>query len=134
MHANSACMFYAPNSSKIVWKSQNGTKTPVNLGAGKKLTCFDPLWKGCLYFLLFFLTIVGPAHHTYNIPLTKKYFNEIILFQNSPVQPLTPASPRPPLSVGRHYAWPPDGGGGNWPSMFSRTWCTQHPSHSTWQR
>jgi hypothetical protein len=39
-------MFYAPYASIVVWKSQNGTKTLVNLGAGKKLMCFDPLQKG----------------------------------------------------------------------------------------
>ena len=41
-----------------------------------------------MIFLIYFLTTIGPVHHTYNIQLTKKYFNEIILFQNSPVQPL----------------------------------------------
>jgi hypothetical protein len=35
-----------------------------------------------------FLTTIGPAHHTYNIQFTKNNFNEIILFQNSPLQPL----------------------------------------------
>ncbi len=85
MHVNNAYMFYAPYASKEVWKSQNGAKTLVNLGAGKKLTCFDPLQKGCRDI---FLTTIGPAHHTYNIQLTKINFIEIILFQNSPVQPL----------------------------------------------
>ena len=31
------------------------------------------------------MTTIGPAHHTYNIRFTKNNFNEIILFQNSPV-------------------------------------------------
>jgi len=82
-------MFYAQYASIVVWKSQNGAKTLVNLGAGKKLTCFDPLRKGCCDFFNFFLTTIGPAHHTYNVQLTKNNFYEIILFQNSPVQPLT---------------------------------------------
>jgi hypothetical protein len=47
MHVNNACMFYAPYASIVVWNSQNGAKALVNLGAGNKLTCFDPLWKGC---------------------------------------------------------------------------------------
>jgi urease accessory protein UreH len=46
MHVNNACMFYAPHASIVVWKSQIGAKTLVNLGAGKKLMCFDPLQKG----------------------------------------------------------------------------------------
>jgi hypothetical protein len=55
MHVNSACMFYAPHASIVVWKSQIGAKTLLNLGAGKKLTCFDPLRKGCrIFFNLFF--------------------------------------------------------------------------------
>jgi hypothetical protein len=80
MHVNNACMFYAPHASIVVWKSQIGAKTLVNLGTGKKLMCFDPLRKGC-YILV---------QHT--IPTTfnsqKNNFNEIFLFQNSPVQPL----------------------------------------------
>jgi hypothetical protein len=40
-------MFYAQYASIVVWKSQNGAETQVNFGARKKLTCFDPLWKGC---------------------------------------------------------------------------------------
>jgi hypothetical protein len=43
-------MFYAPHASIVVWKSQIGAKTLVNLGAGKILTCFDPLLKGCVLF------------------------------------------------------------------------------------
>ena len=90
MHVNNACMFFAPHASIVVWKSQNGAITLVNLGAGKTLACFDPLRYGrvAMIFLIYFLTTIGPVHHTYNIQLTKKYFNEIILFQNSPVQPL----------------------------------------------
>jgi hypothetical protein len=72
MHVNNACMFYAPRASIVVWKSQIGAKTLVNLGTGKKLTCFDPLRKGCRIFFSFFLTTIGPAHYTYNIQLTKK--------------------------------------------------------------
>ena len=88
MHVNNVCMFCAPYAYIVVWKSQNGAKTLVNLGAGKKLTCFDPLRKGYRDFLNV-LTTIGPAHHTYNIQqLTLCCFNEIILFQNSPVQPL----------------------------------------------
>ena len=45
MHVNNAYMFYAPYASKEVWKSQNGAKTLVNLGTGKKLTCLDGWWK-----------------------------------------------------------------------------------------
>ena len=71
MHVNNACMFYAPYASIVVWKSQNGAKKLVYLGAGKKLTCFDPLQKGCHDFLIFFLTTISPVHHTYNIQLTK---------------------------------------------------------------
>jgi hypothetical protein len=37
---------------------------------------------------MIFLTNIGPEHYNYNIELTKNNFNEIILFQNSPVQPL----------------------------------------------
>ena len=77
-------MFYAPYATIVVWKLQNGAKTLVKLGAGQKLTCFDQLRKG--YSDVFFLTTIGPAHHTYNIQLTKNNVNEIILFQNSPVQ------------------------------------------------
>ena len=89
MHVKNACMFYAPYASIVVWKSQNGAITLVNLGAGKKLTCFDPLRKGCHdFFLIFCLTTIGPVHHTYNIQVTKHNVNVIILFQNSPVQPL----------------------------------------------
>jgi len=29
-----------PHINIVVWKSQNGAKTLVNLGAGKNLTCF----------------------------------------------------------------------------------------------
>ncbi len=80
MHVNNACMFYAPHASIVVWKSQIGAKSQVNYGAGKKLTCFDPLWKGCRIFLLV-------QHNTYNIQLTKimlmKYFCFKIL-QSSP--------------------------------------------------
>ena len=73
MHVNNACMFYAQYASIVVWKSQNGAETLVNLGARKKLTCFDPLRKGCGDFFLFFLfTTIGPAHHTYNTQLTQK--------------------------------------------------------------
>ena len=50
MHVNNACMFYAPYASIVVWKLQNGTKTLVKLGAGHKLTCFDQLRKGCVFF------------------------------------------------------------------------------------
>jgi hypothetical protein len=70
MHVNNAC--FMPHMHLLVWKSQNGAKTLVNLGAGKKLTCFDPLRKGCRFFLIYFLTTIGPVHHTYNIQLTKK--------------------------------------------------------------
>jgi hypothetical protein len=73
---------FMPHMHIVVRKSQNGAKTLVNLGAGKKLTCFDPLRKGCRDF---FLTTIGPVHHTYNIQITKNNFNEIILFRNSPV-------------------------------------------------
>jgi hypothetical protein len=84
MHVNNACMLYAPYASIVVWKFQNGAKTLVKLGAGQKLTCFDQLRKGCH---VFFFTTIGPAHQ----------FNEIILFQNSPVQPLpTPDEESPP--------------------------------------
>ena len=79
MHLNNECMFYAQYASIVVWKSQNGAETLVNLGARKKLTCFDPLRKGCgdffLFFFIFFyffLTTIGPAHHTYNTQLTQK--------------------------------------------------------------
>jgi hypothetical protein len=52
----------------------------------KEINVFWPVTEGLLWF--YFLTNIGPAHHTYNIQLTKNNFNEIILFQNSPVQPL----------------------------------------------
>jgi hypothetical protein len=39
-------------------------------------------------FFYLFLTTIGPEHYTYNIQLTNNNFNEIFLFQNSPVQPL----------------------------------------------
>jgi hypothetical protein len=63
---------FMPHMHLLVWKSQIGSKTLVNLGAGKKLTCFDPLRKGCRIFFLIFLTTICPAHYTYNIQLTKK--------------------------------------------------------------
>ena len=72
MHVNNACMFYAQYASIVVWKSQNGAETLVNLGARKKLTCFDPLRKGCGDFFIYFLRTIGPAHHTYNIQFTQK--------------------------------------------------------------
>ncbi len=50
MHVNNTSMFYAPHASIVVWKSQIGAKSLVNLGTGKKLTCFDPLRKGCRIF------------------------------------------------------------------------------------
>ena len=82
-------MFYAQYASIVVWKSQNGAETLVNLGARKKLTCFDPLRKGCGDFFYFFCSQLLVQH---TIPTTlnshKNNFNEIILFQNSPVQPL----------------------------------------------
>jgi len=71
MHVNNACMFYASYASVVAWKSQNGTKTLVNLGVGKKVTSLDTLRKGCRDFFNFFLTTIGTAHHTYNIQLTK---------------------------------------------------------------
>jgi hypothetical protein len=90
MHVNNACMFYAQYASIVVWKSQNGAETLVNLGARKKLTCFDPLRKGCGDFFYFFCSQLLVQH---TIPTTlnshKNNFNEIILFQNSPVQPLS---------------------------------------------
>ena len=89
MHVNNVCMFYALYAFIIVWKLQNDAKSLVKLGAGQKLTCFDQLWKGCRDFFTYFLTTIWPTQHTYNIQLTKNYFNEIILFQNSPVQPLS---------------------------------------------
>jgi hypothetical protein len=102
MHVNNACMFYAQYASIVVWKSQNGAETLVNLGARKKLTCFDPLRKGCGDFFLFFVWQLLVQH---TIPTTfnsHKKINEIILFQNSPVQPLT----MPPGRYGaRHIAW-----------------------------
>ena len=86
MHVNNSCMFYAPYASILVWKLQNDAKTLVKLCAGQNLTCFDQLRKSSRDFFIFFLTFIGPAHHTYNIQLTKNNVNEIILFQNSPVQ------------------------------------------------
>ena len=68
MHVNNACMFYAPYASIVVRKLQNGPISLVKLGVGQKLTCFDQLQKGYRDFL----TTIGPAHHTYNIQLTKK--------------------------------------------------------------
>jgi hypothetical protein len=47
-----------------------------------------------MIFFIFFLMTIDPAHHIYNIQLTEFFFNEIYLFQNSPVQPLV----RPHLS------------------------------------
>ena len=44
----------APFAPIVIWKSQNGAKTLVILGAGKKLKCFDPLRKGCRDFFNFF--------------------------------------------------------------------------------
>ena len=89
MHVNNACMLNAPYASIVVWKSQNGAKTLVNLGAGKKLTCFLTRYgRVAVIFLCFFWQLL--VQHT--IPTTynsqKNNFNEIILFQNSPVQPL----------------------------------------------
>ncbi len=54
MHVNNACIFYAQYASIVVWKSQNGAETLVNFSARKKLTCFDPLRKGCSDFFYFF--------------------------------------------------------------------------------
>ncbi len=89
MHVNNVCMFYALYASIIVWKLQNSAKSLVKLGTGQKLTCFDQLRKGCRDFYFIFLTTIGPTQHTYNIQLTKNNVNEIILFQKSPVQPLS---------------------------------------------
>ena len=61
-----------PHMHIVVWKSQNGAKTLVNLGAGKKVTCFDLLRKGCRDFFYCILTTIGTAHYTYNIQLTTK--------------------------------------------------------------
>jgi len=55
------------------------------LGAGQKLTCFDQLWKGCRDS--FWQLLVQHAIPT-TLNSQKNNFNEIILFQNSPVQPL----------------------------------------------
>jgi hypothetical protein len=88
MHVNNACIFYAQYASIVVWKSQNGAETLVNFSARKKLTCFDPLRKGCSDFFYFFWQLLVQQ----TIPTTfnshKNNFDEIILFQNSPVQPL----------------------------------------------
>ena len=63
---------FMPHMHIVVWNSQNGAKALVNLGARNIETCFDPLRKGCRDYFLFFLTTIGPAHHTYNIQLTEK--------------------------------------------------------------
>ena len=89
MHVNNACMFYAPYASIVVWKLQNGTKTLVKLGAGHKLTCFDQLRKGCVFFFDNYWSSSPYLQHSIH---KKNNFNEIILFQNSPVQPLSLAS------------------------------------------
>jgi hypothetical protein len=49
---------------------------------------FWPITEGLPWFYLFYLTTIDPAHYIYNIQLAKNNFDEIILFQNSPVQPL----------------------------------------------
>ena len=41
---------FMPHMHLLVWKSQIGAKTLVNMDAGKKLTCFDLLRKGCRDF------------------------------------------------------------------------------------
>ena len=78
MHVNNACMFYAPHASIVVWKSQIGAKTLVYLGTGKKLTCFDPLRKGCRIFLIFFdnywSSTLYIQHSTHKKIMLMKYF------------------------------------------------------------
>ena len=69
---------YAPI---VGWKSQNGEKTLVNLGAGKKLTCFDPLRKGCHDFFYFFLRTIGPAHHILSILPKRKHLVPLGIFK-----------------------------------------------------
>ncbi len=39
-------------------------------------------------FFNIFLVTIDMTHHVYNFELTKTYFDKIILFKNSPVQPL----------------------------------------------
>ena len=89
MHLNNECMFYAQYASIVVCKSQNGAETLVNLGARKKLTCFDPLRKGCrIFFNLFFdnywSSTLYLQHSTYKIILMKYFCFKIL----PPVQPL----------------------------------------------
>ena len=54
MHVNNACMFYATYEPIAVWKQQNGAKTLVNLGAGKKLTCLTRYGRVAGIFLIYF--------------------------------------------------------------------------------
>jgi hypothetical protein len=41
---------FMPHMHMVVWKLQNGAKSLFKLGAGQKLTCLDPLRKGCRDF------------------------------------------------------------------------------------
>jgi hypothetical protein len=81
-------MFYAPYASIVVWKSQNGAKTVVNLGAVNKLRVLTRYGRVAVIFL----------NTTFNSQ--RNNFNDIILFQNSPVQPL-------PLRIGGSLRYPP---------------------------
>ncbi len=74
-----------PHMHLLVWKLQNGTKSLVKLGAGQKLTCFDPLRKGCRDFFLddYWSSTPYLQHST----TKKNNFNEMILFQISSAAP-----------------------------------------------
>jgi hypothetical protein len=43
-------VYFMPHMHMVVWKLQNGAKSLFKLGAGQKLTCLDPLRKGCRDF------------------------------------------------------------------------------------
>ena len=70
---------FMPHMHIVVWKSQIGAKTLVNLGTGKKLTCFDPLRKGCRIFFNFFFdnywsSTLHLQHSTHKKIILMKYF------------------------------------------------------------
>jgi hypothetical protein len=56
---------------------------------------FGPLRNGCDVFFTFSLMTIDPAPISTSFNSMKMYFNEIYLFQNSPVQPLVKSQPQP---------------------------------------
>ncbi len=89
MYVKNACMFYDPYVFSLkVTKWRKITSKVGRLFNQTEINVFWPITEGLPWFYLFYLTTIDPAHYIYNIQLAKNNFDEIILFQNSPVQPL----------------------------------------------